>query len=74
MTEKLPGSNTIYWLIGVTPITTTIIYFAFRLFGISIGVGGVLLMVVLLLIIKIALWVVLRVFYVRTRSDDNYGQ
>ena len=50
MTTKTSGSSTIYWLIGITPITSAIIYFAFRLFGIDIGVRGVLLMVVLLLV------------------------
>lgn len=73
MSTKDPGSKTLYWLIGITPITTALIYFGFRLFGITIGLRGVLLMVVLLLVIKIALWMVLRVFYFRTRGDDDYG-
>ncbi len=73
MTTRQPGSKSIYWLIGITPITTAIIYFAFRLFGITIGARGILLMVALLLVIKIALWVVLRIFYFRTRGDDDYG-
>ena len=73
MTTKPPGSNGLYWLIGITPITTATIYFAFRLFGISIGLRGILLMVVLLLVIKIALWIVLRIFYFLTLSGDSYG-
>ncbi|MHB1609227.1 MAG: hypothetical protein ACYCXX_11450 [Acidiferrobacter thiooxydans] len=73
MTTKTFGASTLYWLIGITPITSAIIYFAFRVFGIDIGVRGVLLMVVLLLIIKIALWFILRIFYLRTRDDDHYG-
>ncbi len=73
MTIHKSVSSTLYWLIGATPITSAIIYFSFRLFGIDIGVRGVLLMVVLLLAIKIALWFVLRIFYVRTRDDDHYG-
>jgi hypothetical protein len=73
MTTNKTGSSTIYWLIGVTPITSAIIYFSFRLFGIDIGIRGVLLMVVLLLAIKIALWSILRLFYLRTRGDDHYG-
>ena len=73
MTTKTFGASTLYWLIGITPITSAIIYFAFRVFGIDIGVRGVLLMVVLLLIIKIALWFILRIFYLRTRDNDHYG-
>ncbi len=73
MTTKTSGLSTLYWLIGITPITAAIIYSAFRLFGIDIGIRGVLLMVILLLAIKIALWFILRIFYLRTRSDDDYG-
>ena len=73
MTTNKTGSSTIYWLIGVTPITSAIIYFSFRLFGIDIGIRGVFLMVVLLLAIKIVLWSILRLFYLRTRGDDHYG-
>ncbi len=73
MREKLPGSSAIYWMIGVTPITATLIYFAFGWFGIDIGLPGLALMIVLLLAIKIVLWFVLRIFYSRSRSDEGYG-
>ncbi len=63
----------IYVLIGITPVTTALIYFSFRGFGIDIGWHGIVLMVVLLLVIKVALWFVLRLFYLKTRSDDDYG-
>lgn len=69
--DKKSGTG-FYWIIGITPITATAIYFGFRLFGIAIGLRGMLLMIALLLIIKIALWFVLRFFFLKLRDDEYH--